>query len=202
VIGEMDGSDITVVIPSIPPRAHMLNNALTSVYRQTLAPKEIIVEMDPDHTGAAATRTRGLMKVTTEFVAFLDDDDELEPNHLELLAAKQTETDADLVYPWFTNVGGHDPLGAFGRPFDAFAITFANYIPITVLARTSMVVAAGGFSNAPPEMVADLNGATCEDWVCWLAMLELGAEFVHLPARTWKWHHHGRNTQGCGDRWI
>lgn len=180
----------------------MLNAALTSVHLQTMKPANIIVEVDTDHTGAAATRTRGLMKVETEFVAFLDDDDEFERNHIESVLREQRRTNADLVYPWFNSVGGHDPLGAFGRPFRADMLRQANYIPITVLVRTEMVKAVGGFKNAPPAMIAHLNGATCEDWLCWLAMLDAGAKFVHLPKRTWKWHHHGKNTQGCADRWC
>jgi glycosyltransferase involved in cell wall biosynthesis len=192
--------DVTVVIPSIPPRAHMLNRALGSVYLQTLKPHDVIIEIDHDHTGAAATRTRGLMKVETEFVAFLDDDDEFLPNHIERLVREQRRTDADIVYPWFWVEGGHDPLGWYGRVFDAGALRAANYIPITVLARTELCKKVGGFVNHP-HFLQYGNPATCEDWNMWLALLDEGARFVHLPVRTWTWHHHGHNTQGCSDRW-
>jgi glycosyltransferase involved in cell wall biosynthesis len=76
---------ITVVIPSIPSRAKMLDRALASVKAQTLRPERVVVEFDDDRLGAAATRQRGLEKVTTPWVAFLDDDDEFLPGHLYAL---------------------------------------------------------------------------------------------------------------------
>lgn len=191
---------VTVLIPTIPTRTHLLHQALGSVWRQTVQPDAVVIEPDLERTGAAATRNRALERVETEFVAFLDDDDELERNHLEVLLATQKATGADVVYPWFNVVGGHDPLGWFGRPFDPVALRQANYIPITLLARTSLVRQVGGFNNHP-LYVNGRTVATCEDWNLWIDLVDIGAKFVHAPERTWKWHHHGRNTQGCGDRW-
>ncbi len=56
------------------------------------------VEYDHEHTGAAATKNRGLAKVTTEWVAFLDDDDQFKPEHLEKLREAQLDSGADVVY--------------------------------------------------------------------------------------------------------
>lgn len=192
---------VTVIIPTIAPRADMLSRALRSVYAQTLTPPgTIIVANDHDHEGPAATRNRALAKVETEWVAFLDDDDEFLPRHLEALRACAVVTGADLVYPWFDVVSsrrtpGWDPLGRFGLPFDPALLDSANYIPVTVLARTAVIVAAGGFVNRGED------GATCEDWGCWLAMRDAGAKFVHLPERTWIWNWHDGNTSGRTDVW-
>jgi hypothetical protein len=192
--------DISVVIPTIPPRAKKLRQAITSTLGQTLAPASIIIEIDHGHEGPAIVRNRALAKVTTEYVAFLDDDDQFRANHLELLHRCVEEHDADLVYPWFDVVSsrttpGWDPLGMFGVPFDREAIRQRNFIPVTVLARTKLLVAAGGFVNRSEV------DATCEDWGCWLAMLDAGAKFVHLPERTWIWNWHDGNTSGLPDRW-
>jgi glycosyltransferase involved in cell wall biosynthesis len=189
---------VTVLIPTIPTRPHLLNRACASVTEQSV-PHEIVIERDDNRTGAAATRNRALERVTTEFVAFLDDDDELERNHLEVLTSTQAATGADLVYSWFWPVDGHDPFGWFGRPFDAPALRERNYIPITVLARTELVKDVGGFTNIPTYKLGD--GAACEEWIMWLDLLDAGAKFVHAPERTWRWNHHGQNTQGCADRW-
>jgi hypothetical protein len=135
--------------------------------------------------------------VETEFVAFLDDDDELFPRHLELLAAEQARTGADVVYPWFEVVGGTDPFPEmYGKPFDLDRLRTGQYIPITVLARTEAVRAAGGFREQMNEL-----GWTQEDWVLWLTMADQGRSFVHLPRRTWSWHHHGGNTSGNAKNW-
>jgi glycosyltransferase involved in cell wall biosynthesis len=194
---------VTVVIPTIPPRAEMLERALASVRGQTVVPAavRVAVATDTDHQGAAATRNRGLEQVTTPWTAFLDDDDVLWPEHLARLIGCAQETGADLVYPWFDVPGGWDPFPQyFGQPFDEQALrTVQNYIPVTVLVRTSLARAVGGFQalNASTEPGA----SPCEEWGCWLAMLDEGAQFVHLPERTWSYTWHRGNTSGRGDRW-
>jgi len=42
-----------------------------------------------------------------------------------------------------------------------------------------------------------VNGDPCEDWGLWLALLDAGAAFSHLPQRTWIWHN-GAGTRGRG----
>lgn len=185
---------ITVVVATIPPRADLLARALASVATQTLPPAEVVVECDTDRLGAAATRNRALERVATEWVAFLDDDDELYPDHLRALARCARLTGTDVVYPGYD--ADVDPTGMFGVPFDPVLLRRANYIPVTVLARTDAVRAAGGFQPHP-----DRNGDPCEDWGLWLAMLDRGARFVHLPRRTWRWHNRGDSTRGRADRW-
>lgn len=195
-------TDVTVIVPAIPPRAGtLLPRALTSIARQTYTPRRIMVEFDHDRRGPAEMRNSMLSVVDTEYVAFLDDDDELMPEHLDRLRTTAIETDADLVYPWFdvkTPTGnGWDPLGEFGKPFNADTLrNVKNYIPVTVLARTKVIREAGGFRNR-----AEPPNTTCEDWGCWLNMLDAGAKFHHLAEQTWIWHWHGRNTSGRNDNW-
>lgn len=195
----MFDSAVTVCIPSIPTgaRAEMLARAVASVERQTLPPAALIVELDHDRTGAAATRQRALERVDTPFVAFLDDDDELFPEHLRLLTEAQARTGADLVYPWFEVEGGTDPFtGQFGRPFDPDELRDHQFIPITVLARTQSVRDAGGFRDFPAEW-----GGSNEDYRLWIAMLDEGCAFVHVPRRTWTWYHWHGNTSGSAKNW-
>lgn len=184
--------DIAVVIPAHPPRLAngMLAQAVASVCSQTLPPAEVHVAVDTIGAGAAATRNRGLAAVGAEWVAFLDSDDLLLPKHLELCSSHAASTGADVVYPYFETSDGSDTVGRFGVPFDPEALRRGNFIPVTVLARTEAVRAAGGFQP--------LRGgaAALEDWFCWLQMLNQGARFVHLPERTWVWHKHDGNTDG------
>lgn len=191
---------VTVVIPSIPPRAKLLHRALDSVLTQRYTVDAIVVEVDRDHAGAAVTRNRGLAKVDTEYVAFLDDDDTFGTDHLaELMTFAAEHPWADLVYPWFDVVNGFDPFPQYeGKPFDPAVLEHTNHIPVTVLARTQVIRSAGGFQAIGP---AD---NPCDDWGCWRAMLAAGATIAHLPVRTWNWHWHndfGGNTSGRGDAW-
>lgn len=181
----------TVVIPTIHGREAQLRRAVDSVWAQSM-PAALQVILDEDREGAAATRNRALEHVTTEWVAFLDDDDELKPNHLRACARNAALTGADLVYPWFD---GDDGIGMFGVPFDPVLLRKRNYIPVTVLVRTELVRAVGGFVDHP-----DLNGDPCEDWGLWLKLLDAGATFSHLPQRTWIWHKgNGTRGRGAGD---
>lgn len=192
---------VTVVIPSITPRTKLLHRALDSVLAQRYTADAIVVEVDRDHSGAAETRNRGLAKVDTQWVAFLDDDDTMGPDHLaELTEYAWDHPGVDLVYPWFTVVDGFDPFPAYeGKPFDPAVLEHVNHIPVTVLARTSVIRTAGGFQELNRSTAP--GASTCDEWGAWKAMLAAGATFAHLPKRTWFYHWHDGNTSGRGDRW-
>lgn len=195
-------NDITVCIPTIPPRWTKLQQAFYSATAQTLEPAAVIVEWDHHRTGAAATKNRALARVTTEYVAFLDDDDEFLSHHLATLRACAEETGADVVYsiPQVpgTNFVGTEPQ--YGKPFDAEVLRQRSFIQTTSLVRTELFKKAGGFQTPP--------GSDYDDWGAWLALLALGAKFVHVPEVTFVWNHYGvgrpgiaGNTSGRPDRW-
>jgi len=215
---------ITVVIPTIGPRKDgLLQRALASVAAQDLQPVETIVIEDTEHRGAWWARNEGLQRVRTKWTAFLDDDDELLPTHLRACMMHQETKEADVVYPWFELwiMGEYRPTAQMlwihktedpathinpeGADFDRQAEYRMNYIPVTALVSTRKAVEAGGFKdpNTP-----GWPHETSEEWALWLRMLERGAKFVHLPQRTWRYHHHGYgtvdtpgNTSGNPTRW-
>lgn len=191
---------VTVVIPTIPPRENLLLRALRSVDSQTQKPTEIIVQYDSDHEGAAVTRQRGLERVKTKWVAFLDDDDEFLPIHLESLQTCALYTGADYVYPWYTVIGGTDPLAEhFGVPWDPEK---PHLTTIVTMVRTELALAVGGFMDdaAVPDRDSRITFLG-EDYRFTLRVNEAGGKIVHLPDRTWLWHHHGKNTSGLPWRW-
>lgn len=195
--------DITVCVATIPPRAKLLRKALASIAVQTLQPAVIVVEYDHERTGAAATKNRALAKVDTTFAAFLDDDDVMYPEHLEKLRAAAEQHQADVVYsmPFIPQVfGGVDPSGMRGAPFDPEELRRRSYIQTTSLVRTKLIQSTGGF-QCP-------TGSDYDDWGCWLALLDAGARFHHVPEQTFQWEHWGAgtpdrpgNTSGRPDRW-
>jgi glycosyltransferase involved in cell wall biosynthesis len=111
-------SDITVVIPTIPGRELLLQRAVASVRAQRPhGPYAILPVKDSERRGAAWARNEGIRRVETPWIGVLDDDDEMEPNHLAVLARGASKTGADAVftYPRFVGVDeqgrdGHDPL--------------------------------------------------------------------------------------------
>jgi glycosyltransferase involved in cell wall biosynthesis len=171
----------------------MLVETLMSVAGQSEPPDVIVVAYDTDRSGAAVTRQAGTDRVGTSLVAYADDDDLLHPQHLERLHATLVETGADLVYPWFDVLNGTDPFPQFyGRPWDNGD---PHQIPVTFLARTDVIRAAGGWTEGwdrssaeDPGVDVDGNRAG-EDWHLLLRLVGNGAKIVHLPERTWIWRH-------------
>jgi glycosyltransferase involved in cell wall biosynthesis len=197
---------VGVSIASIPPRHAMLARALASVCAQTWEPDQIVVHIDHEGVGAAEAKNRALAAITTDWVAFLDDDDELLPRHLEALATFGNRTGADLVYPWFEGINTRvfsvpDAYGRLVSPYGQAWIdeihipairTYGNWIPTTVLCKTALAQQVGGF-------VGRDGPDTGDDYLLWLRLLEAGAKFAHLPEITWTWHGHQAHTSG--QRW-
>lgn len=195
----VDRADVTVVIPSIPPRTDMRTRALASVRAQTYAPKQWVVMLDDNREGPAVIRNRIIEDVDTEWIAFLDDDDELLPHHIDTLLTAATETGADVVWPWFTVVGGSDPFpmhkGRQWNPDDP------HQIPVTALVRTAAFRAVGGFRRIEEGPTDKHGNRAGEDFDLWLRLSAAGYRFHHVDEVTWTWHHHGRNSSGLPSRW-
>lgn len=184
---------ITVVTPTIPSRGLMLAQAMRSVAAQTKPAAAISVAVDVNREGAPATRQRALGTAQTEWVAFLDDDDWFNPDHLELLYQYAQDTGADFVYSWFNVVGGTDPFPSthYTNPFDPEDPIETT---ITTLVRTGLAKQVG-------FKALDRNGVnTGEDRYFTLECLKAGAHIEHLVARTWNWRHHGGNTSGLATK--
>lgn len=101
---------ITVVIPTIPPRQEFARRAIDSAqeaarelhrFYGNLVPVGLVTVLDSGRHGAAKTRHRGLTEVQTEWVAFLDDDDVMHPDHLVHLLGATYEHGADYVWSRF-----------------------------------------------------------------------------------------------------
>lgn len=165
--------DIVVVTPSLPTRATMLGEAVASVAKQTLQPREHLIAVDYDRRGSAYMRNQ-LVAASRhgDWVAFLDDDDIMWPHHLGRLA-QEAEAGADIVY---SQADGHAVAG----PFDADALRAGrNMIPATVLMRRDLFREVGGFK--PSEVC--LHG--WEDRQLWVDCLDAGARFAFVPEPTW-----------------
>lgn len=196
------GSGITVVVTTVgEPRRDLLRRALESVWTQTLQPDQVVIAQDTQRYGAAWNRHLGTLNVHTPWVAYLDDDDELYPSHLERLKEVAVTEQADLVYPWFDVIGGSDPFPMFfDLPWDN---AHPHQIPVTFLALTRSIVAGGGWYDGvdPEDPSQDPDGNRAgEDWRLTCRLVDNGAKLVHLPERTWAWHHDSGNTSGVPSR--
>jgi hypothetical protein len=196
--------EVTVAIPSIPPRVPLLERAVLSVLRQSRPADGISIAVDHHKEGAGPTRQRALNGVPTDWVAFLDDDDEFLPFHLQLLIQHQFETGADYVYSWFkvangTSVQEEDPIFPPGHYLDPWDNASPRQTTITTLVRTELARSVG---FVPPPNGQTIDGQRYgEDWQFTLGCVAQGAKISHLVEKTWLWHHDSGNTSGRPDRW-
>jgi glycosyltransferase involved in cell wall biosynthesis len=201
---------VAVVIPTIPGRETALQRALDSVHAQRRKPDQIVVERDSLRTGAAQSRNRAMRRVTADVVAWLDDDDEFLPNHLiACMRVLERDSSVDLVYPRPRMIGGPDPTAVshqgrlvlpwglrFGPEQEAHLRNRGSFIPMTHLVRTETVRKADGFPEGFTLPDGRYRG---EDEAYLIRMLDAGARFEHLDAKTWRWHAHPRtSTAGRG----
>jgi len=129
----------------------------------------------------AAARNEGLGQVTTEWVTFLDADDELTPGYFEAM----DRGTADLRAPSVEYVSGH----RVQRPFvpkvpghkhecSGECLLKGNWLVIGTVARTELVRGAGGFRE----------WSVYEDWDLWLRCWVAGASVEAIPNAVYRAH--------------
>jgi teichuronic acid biosynthesis glycosyltransferase TuaG len=174
-----------------------IGRALESIAHQTTIPVEVIVVDDgsddatvdaaktmehlmpginltvirQNHKGAGAARNRALKEAGSDYVAFLDADDEWLPKKLERSVAELERTNSVLVSHDYvlrredgTESVVPDCSRNFSKPGDPYVHLYRQgYIATSaVVARRDAVMAAGGF---------DENLLTAQDFALWLTML-------------------------------
>jgi glycosyltransferase involved in cell wall biosynthesis len=207
---------VTVVIPSLPERAVWLERAVGSAGRQSAPPAGVVVHVDRERAGAHVARNAALERVTTEWVAFLDDDDTFHTDHIAALVEGANRSGADLIgsYPSPDRPGLRDALVACwkgvpvrgpvmvpwgpeqldhldarrGRRCPHCGTGRGSFIMATNLVRMDLVVKVGGFP-APFSMGGGFAGYGAEDYLFLLKLLDVGARFHHVTGRrTWTYH--------------
>lgn len=211
---------VAVCIPTIPGREALLRRALASVHaqREGWGATRILVHRDEDRQGAAASRNILLAKADTDVVAWLDDDDWLEPVHIAAcLRVLHENPDVDLVYPVpimeprkrvgdfvqaprcpaAVSYQGVFPVSPWGLRFcPEFADHIrrhGSFIPMTHLVRREIAVAAGGFPDGGVLPDGRYQG---EDERYLIALLDQGAVFEHVDRPTWHWYANPKSTAG------
>jgi glycosyltransferase involved in cell wall biosynthesis len=132
------------------------------------------------NSGAGAARNAALARATGEFVMFLDADDWLEPNALNLLLGEARRSNSDLVHGGFrymTNDGWRtDWVGAYNgqRPlFEALCGSNVLSMPAAVIARRKAIEEVGGF---------DPTLKNCGDWDLWGRLARRRAKIGRVDA--------------------
>ena len=202
----------TAVMPVYNGEKHIIET-LGSVLTQTYPPAQIIVVDDESldnagkivrsyggrvllvhqkNGGQSAARNHGVSLATTDWIAFVDQDDVWLPNHLEEMAqAIQRRTDADLCYSGRRELvhdqGGGEPH--LSEPVklpgeDALASVMIDrcpFQPSSTAVRRSTLLRVGGWNSAFDSV---------EDWDLWLRLLGEGSRAVYTGKVTMHYRIH------------
>jgi hypothetical protein len=171
---------VAVITPTVASRRSLLEECKVSVKAQTWG-GDILHAIGEDHAkvGAATMRNNIVHGVDPSYawLAFVDDDDVLKPEHLATLVA--ASEGADVVYSDCTEEGFTKTWNT--REFNYAEIKAANYIPVTALMRRSIFESIGGFQSEPYPG---------EDQHLWLRAALAGARFRYVPRTTWTYRKH------------
>lgn len=198
----MEARGVTVAIPYHEERKRngMLDRAIASVEAQT-SPAVLLLEPDLNREGSAATRNRALSKVATEWVLWLDSDDQLMPWAVQVLTEAQEEAGADVVSggAWIPQRPGHaEPVTPPAPGWtDPAWVAARSRLHVTSLVRTELAREAGGFVfRRDPG-----TGMMLDDYGFYCSLAEHGARFWRVPETVLIWNVHGANTSGDPARW-
>ena len=188
---------VSVCIPSIPTRSHLLaSRALPSVLAQKYPASEICISLDLKKEGAPENRNNAIKMANSEWIAFLDDDDEFQPHHVKTLLTAAHENQADVVWGWFEVIGGSDPFPMHrGAQWNA---DYPHIFPITCMVRRSLILDSKAMFITEE---GNIGAWGIQDFPFWKSLHDAGAKFFGIPDITWNWYHHDANTSGLSNRW-
>ena len=206
----VDEGPLISLIVRTKDRPQFLAQALASVARSTYRRLEVLVVNDggrpperpagfpvplaltnlPVNRGRAGAANAGIAQARGEYVAFLDDDDLVEPEHFAVLAGLVRGAGVRIAYT-DAAVGVYEPSPETGwrcverripysRDFDGERLLFDNYIPFNTLLIERGLLAAVG------ELDPDLP--IFEDWDLLIRLSEHAA-FHHLARVTCEYRH-------------
>jgi len=145
---------------------------------QSQHPEKLLVIHRKERGGLPAARNLGLSHATGEFIAYLDDDDLFEREHLSTLVPYLLRREADVVYGDCERVELDQEGGlvsksvAVSPEFDAERILFENFIPVlAIVHRRDCLERCGNFD----EWLTGL-----EDWELWFRFSR-EFRFLHVP---------------------
>lgn len=173
--------DVTVVVATYGDEAWMdlaRQRAVPSARAQGVPVK--MAHVASEH-GLHQARNDGLAMVDTEFVCFLDADDELEPHYFERMEGVTADLRAPSVRYmvdgrpnrlWMPQVPGHRHA-CVGE-----CLRDGNWLVIGTVARTEVVRNVGGFKDWP----------LYEDWDLFLRCYLAGATVAAVPRAVYRAH--------------
>ena len=125
-------------------------------------PRIHLFTLQRNEGGPAVPRNLGIRFARSPLIAFIDDDNQWLPDHLELLADALEDDDRVFAYSQMAKTVGGEPGDIFGRPFDREILRDDHFIDTnTLMVRRKPGVR---FSTLPRFPQARYWVAQGEDW--------------------------------------
>ncbi|MBI5640860.1 MAG: glycosyltransferase family 2 protein [Nitrospirae bacterium] len=205
-----DNNPLVSVIVRTKDRPKLLKRALYSIALQSYRPMEVVLVNDggcdldkeelkgilgdislnyrrfEENRGRSNAANAGIEDAVGVYIGFLDDDDELYPEHIELLAYELIRnssynvaySDAYMAFHEYDEASGEYSLKKkerfYSEDFDRGRLLFENYIPLLCLLFRRELFGTIRFEE-------DLH--THEDWRL-LALISRENEFIHIKSVT------------------
>lgn len=139
----------------------------------------VIIQHDPD-AQLHEVRNRAAAQATSEWLVFLDADDELAPGYVEALGAASGDLRAPAV-SWVTEHHATDPVTLADRDIERL-----NPCVIGTAIRRDLFTQVGGFADWP----------AWEDYALFLKAHRAGASLTHVPDAVYRvWMRPGSRNQ-------
>lgn len=164
----------------------------TAAIAESYAPRVRVFRRSNQYQSAA--RNFGVQESTSEWIAFLDDDDTWEPNKLERQMEELTRhPEADLCYTGRVLIMQKGDTATIGRTIYAppakdirkSLFEGVTFFPSSALVRRTTLLAMNGFD---PKL------RICEDYDLWLRMLHAGTKFAACREPLLRYRLHEANT--------
>ena len=200
-------TSVAAVIPAYNS-SRFIRRALDSVVNQTRPPDEVIVVDDgstddtaeviasypcvryihQNNAGVSVARNTGIQAAQSEWIAFLDHDDEWLPDKIERMTAAAMENDCGVVYSdfWSDQNGKRTRVRCIPPERLWPSIRYKNpFVPSVVMIRRSLLLEVGGFRPLA-------HGASAEDWELNVRLAGV-TKFVRVPEPLAVYHVHSGN---------
>jgi hypothetical protein len=217
VDGDIGHHSVSVVIPTYN-RSFLVARAISSILSQTYRPAEIILVDDcsTDDTqwaaaaysgeipliyirlekncGGAAARNIGIVRAKGDYIAFLDSDDEWQPDHLTVMMRTAVCQSGDFVVAGSALRVGKKPRALPGRKYPeagSVAVKLHFVISAALAFQTSTLLMP---RETARRFMFDQRLRRHQDWDLIFRMIANGVAMILLPNVTTKYY-----TPGLGD---